>query len=284
MRKSKTKRRPNPESAEANTDSSSSGWKVLLRWLYVLLALISIPRNIDWVLTRLAGQPQGLLPQRSAPTQMLLLIVGGGACAGLHAILWAVANKIFKWDFWAGGGRNLPYGFSAIVYGTTISVPPMLIAVISHRIFSVPRLPDRFFFSCVVTVIASLVAYLAVYGVSRRRFVGIRKTLIPCEPPEVLQVLSPRRLLVREVIVLAAYLAAIVTMTVAPFQIASGQTPLGLLLLERVLATSALPFLVTSAFMVGFYPWSVVDPRGRDARGYLVGFLLLTLLFLGLFY
>ena len=193
----------------------------------------------------------------------IILIIG--VCSAIaHGILWSFAERLFGWEYEAGGQGKLPSGFSAFVLSLTLTVP-LSLAPIFYQIYSGLKIvhPGHFAGSMLM-ISGGAIGHLIMYGVKSLGFRGVRAYLMP--PIGNVGI-------VRAVFTELVYAFVYFSLIVIPYHVAL--TPNLLPVLGMRILFSALFFITGMAvFICVRYPKSLADPTWVQARGFFSGLLL----------
>lgn len=201
----------------------------------------------------------------------------------IEAGLWAAIQEIRGWRYWAGGGKFLPVGESAVFLSLSITIPltitPLLYQWLTgHAVVQAAR----HLVAMPVCLVGGAIGHLAMYGTDRKNFTGIRRWIggehirTDFATTNVSHVMSgsPVTLLMfQEAVYTLVYFATIVLPYLAItsrdlFFADNGR------LVQMCLAM--LFFLAGMwAYIVTLYPASLDDPTGVHFRGIVSGILLM---------
>ena len=161
------------------TKSTQSGWRDAINILSFAIAVAGV---VQWVLT--TTPPPGPIPVTGSD-RVLELVGLGLVSAFIQLGLWSGAEKIFGWDFGAGGGNSLPAGWQAAILSLTLTVPltflpPQYQWLTGHQMVS-----STHYTACMAVISASIIGHILLYGTRLRflRFPGLKNLVYPLGAP-----------------------------------------------------------------------------------------------------
>jgi serine/threonine protein kinase len=99
------------------------------------------------------------------------------AVALAHGVLWALAERLFGWNF--GEGTSLPQGFSAVILSLTMTVPLIVVPPLYEHLFHTSIISPRHWLGGALIVVFSAFGHLILYGSETLQFVGLRNLIFP---------------------------------------------------------------------------------------------------------
>jgi DNA-binding winged helix-turn-helix (wHTH) protein len=103
------------------------------------------------------------------------------AVAMAHSVLWALAERLFGWNF--REGILLPQGFSAVVLSLTMTVPLIFGPPLYEHLFRTRIIFSRHWLGGALIVVFSALGHLILYGSKTIQFVGLRNLISPLGIP-----------------------------------------------------------------------------------------------------
>jgi hypothetical protein len=194
----------------------------------------------------------------------------GLAAAAAHGLLWALAEKLFGWNFGGGGGSSLPHGWSAAILSVTMTVPLVAFPLAYERLAHTPMvLPGHWLAGCFIVVFAAL-GHIFLYGTKRNQLSGVRNVLFPLGSSDW------RRELLMESIYAVTHFSSIVLIYRVVIQSQLG--PLTVSTILPALISGALWLSGVSIFIFLKYPDSLKDKKWIEVRGVLHALMLMVTL------
>jgi hypothetical protein len=186
----------------------------------------------------------------------------------VHGILWSIIERMFHWDFGAGGGESLPKGWQAVILSATMSIPLVLLPMFYERLTQTKMLVQGHSLAAIVVAICAALAHLLLYGTTSPYFRGLKNIIFPLEAT-----LNWRRAILMELVYAIIYFGSIVL----PYRIivGFGQGILDFSVIKYTLLSAALFFFGACVFIFVRYPDSLSDKRWIQVRG-VVNALVLT--------
>lgn len=203
--------------------------------------------------------------------QIAVVVFVGIVAGSLHGIFWSRVEGSLGWRFGAGGGDQLPSGFSAIVLSVTLTLAlflaPGLVDLLGEALTDRRFLPTGHWLYGWVIFPGGAFGHLLMYGAESFGVKGLRQRLMP----PVGDVGLPRAFGV-EVLYGLVYFSTIAV----PYRFAASVSSETLLLRPTI---GAVLFMIAMAgFILVRYPASLEDATWVQVRGFFAGFVLATTL------
>ena len=217
-------------------------------------------------------------PSGPGPTGWLRLFAVlflGVVAAILYGLLWTAFEKLFGWDFGAGGKRRLPQGWSAIALSLSVTLPLALLPLPYQRATGLLLIgePRSHWIGASVLVLAGVVSHLLMYGAGQ--FPGVRRELMPPQKNSAWT---------RAIIMALIFALVYFTLFVLPYRaiIEGSQISIQGTLLHRT-TLPALAFFFGMVFFISVKPESLREARYIELRGFLSALLMMGCLCAGMF-
>jgi hypothetical protein len=192
------------------------------------------------------------------PRMQAILWIAVAVALG-HAILWALAERLFGWNF--GEGTSLPQGFSAVILSLTMTVPLIVVPPLYEHLFHTSIISPRHWLGGALIVLFSAFGHLILYGSKTVQFVGLRNLIFP------LGVSEWYRALPMELIYAVMHFSSIVLLYRVVVGSQSG--PLTVRALLPALIACSIWLSADVIFILLKYPASLADTQLAVVRGFL---------------
>jgi hypothetical protein len=196
-------------------------------------------------------------------------------CAIAYGILWSLTERMFRWEYGAGGSGRLPSGWSALALSLTMTIPLVCVPFLYQGITHTPVLSPLHWRGAVLVVLLGAGAHLLLYGTKSERPNGLRNIVMPSggDTPFL-------RALLMEAVFATAYFSFIVF----PYRIIVDPTGS---VLEALVGRTVLPavtfFFGMAIFIALKFPGSLRDQSWIQVRGVLSGLIMMFCFCAGMF-
>lgn len=242
---------------------------VISEWSSIVGVLLSVAAIIPWVIGLM--KPHIEFPSLSGLPRLQAILFIGLASALAHGILWTLLDRIFHWNFQAGGHGALPEGWSAIAQSATVTLPLILLPPLYAQLLHVQIVPaGHALASCTIVVCAAL-GHLVLYGSQAIKLPGLRPWILPLN-----SLANRRRGLAMEAIYGVVHFSSIVLAYRYVIAIQAGSTTENIFL--PALMSAFLWFCGVSTYICLRYPESLNDKGSIGLRGLINGLMLLLTL------
>jgi len=188
-----------------------------------------------------------------------MILFLGTLAAASHGILWLLAQRVFRWNFDAGGNA-LPHGWSAVALSLTMTIPLLVVPSVYGRFTGTPVVRPGHVLAAFVVVPLAAAGHLFLYGADTIEFKGIRNVFSPLNA-----VPTRARAFWMECIYAVTHFASIAL--VYRLIIGSQVGPLNLNTLVPVVTSAVVWLSAVSVFIFLRYPYSVSEKSGIELRG-----------------
>jgi hypothetical protein len=216
------------------------------------------------------------LPNVSGPEALNRVLHLAVLSAILYGVIWSLAERVFGWNYGAGGGDTEPSGWSAIVLSLSMTLPLAFVPFAYGKVVRVTVIHPLHWRAILFVVLLGAGAHLLMYGTKSRIPNGIRHRIVPSRqhPP-----FSSSLLL--ELVSSITYFVFIVL----PYRIiVDPAEPLRQLILGRTLLSCSVFFFGMTLFIALKYPGSLRDRTWIQVRGIFGGLLMMFCLCGGMFF
>ncbi len=181
------------------------------------------------------------------------------AVAMAHSVLWALAERLFGWNF--REGILLPQGFSAVVLSLTMTAPLIFGPPLYEHLFRTRVIVSRHWVGGALIMVFSALGHLILYGSKTIQFVGFRNLISPLGIP------GGYRALPMELIYALVHFSSIVI--VYRIVVGTQSSPLTVRALLPAFIACLIWLSCDSIFIVLKYPASLADGQIILLRGFL---------------
>jgi hypothetical protein len=217
-------------------------------------------------------------PEGPGPTgfpRLSAVLILGVCVAVFFGVLWAAFEKLFGWDFGAGGHRRLPKGWAAIALSLSMTLPLVLVPLPYQSATGLRLLdPPSHWKGSILIILLGAAANLLLYGVGS--FAGLRRSILPPEKRRP----SFRSGIVMELVYTLAYFSLIVL----PYRLLVEWPHSSFR--DTVINRTALPamgFFFGMAVFISIRPESLSDRTWIQVRGIVAALLLMGCFCSGMF-
>ena len=236
---------------------------------FVFLTLATLATLTSLVLQILHQDSASSTPGTSGLNVVVHL---GGLTAIGYFILWALAERIFGWEYGSGGGDSLPTGWSAIVLSLSATLPVVLIPPFYQAVTRINVLPPFHWRASIIMIFLGIFSHLLMYGTSSN---GIRQRYAPTGDYSTFYI---------AVLLEAIYTTVYFGFIVFPYRfIAQPADSVITLLLKRTLLPAFFYFSCMLLFSALKYPGSLHNRTWIQVRGFLAGILMMFCFCAGMF-
>lgn len=192
-----------------------------------------------------------------------------------YGILWSVAERLFGWNYGAGGGDTLPSGWSAVVLSLSMTLPLASIPFLYQKVTRVSILLPLHWRAILLVILLGVGCHLLMYGTASKVPNGLRQRIAPAgeDTPFATGLLLE-----------AVYSFGFIGLIVFPYRMIVNPTePLLEIGLGRTLLPCLVFFFGMTLFIALKYPGSLRDPTWIQVRGVVGGLLMMFCLCGGMF-
>jgi hypothetical protein len=198
--------------------------------------------------------------------RMQAIFMIGILAAIAHAVLWALSERLFGWNF-GGGGASLPQGLSAVVLSLTMTIPLIVVPALYERLFHTGIVCPGHWLGGALILVFSAFGHLILYGSKTVQFVGLRNLIFPLDAS------VWYRALPMELIYAVVHFSSIVLLYRVVVGAHSG--PLTIRALLPAFIACAIWLSAVSIMIFLKYPDSLVDQKWIEVRGVLNAIILM---------
>jgi hypothetical protein len=183
----------------------------------------------------------------------------------LYGVLWAVAERVFHWDYGAGGGGKMPSGWAAATLALSLTIPLGGVPFLYERLTGVGVVHSLHWRAMTIVALLGVGTHLLIYGTNSERPNGLRQAILP---------LGQHPTYGSSVLMEVIYAICYFVLMVVPYRlVADPAQPLRDLIVGRTLLPFA-AFVGGMAFFIFLkYPRSMDDPTWIQTRGIIGGIL-----------